>query len=101
MSDHYYPPFPCCGGLTMHRGGLGCDEYRAGPEGPYETEPAPLPPIWELVMADMRERDRIGAERYGDRLRVTTAVDPLRYAYEEALDLACYLRKAIAERDGK
>jgi hypothetical protein len=60
-----------------------------------------LPAIWDLVIADMHERDRIGVERYGDRLRVTTAVDPLRYAYEEALDLACYLRKAIAERDGK
>lgn len=101
MSDYYYPPFPCCGGLTMHKGGTACDEYRLGPEGPHETDRTALPPIWELVMADMRERDRIGAERYGDRLRVTTAVDPLRYAYEEALDLACYLRKAIAERDGK
>lgn len=97
MSDHYYPPYPCCGGLTFHKGGSACDDYRLGPE-PVTTA---LPPIWELVMADMRERDRIGAERYGDRLRVTTAVDPLRYAYEEALDLACYLRKAIAERDGK
>lgn len=97
-----YPPYPRCGGLTFHSGGPKCDEYRLGPDvRPSGKETPAIPPIWDLVIADMRERDRIGAERYGDRLRVTTAVDPLRYAYEEALDLACYLRKAIAERDGR
>jgi hypothetical protein len=101
-SLEFAPPYPCCGGLTFHAGGEKCDEYRYPDPPPRQRAvPSPLPPIWDLVIADMRERDRVGAERYGDRLRVTTAVDPLRYAYEEALDLAVYLRKAMAERDGK
>ena len=37
------------------------------------NQPAPKPnagtPIWELVIADMRERDRIGRERYGTPLQ--------------------------------
>jgi hypothetical protein len=103
-SLEFAPPYPCCGGLTWHRGGPKCDEYKLGPDLPQSArhaEAKPLPPIWDLVIADMHERDRIGAERYGDRLRTTSPNDPLRYAYEEALDLACYLRQAIAQRDGK
>jgi hypothetical protein len=99
-SLEFAPPYPCCGNYVFHEpGNQKCAEYRLGPDTP--SARAEIPPIWDLVIVDMRERDRIGAERYGDRLRVATAVDPLRYAYEEALDLACYLRKAIAERDGK
>lgn len=95
MSDHHYPPFPCCGALTFHKGGEACDAYRLPPD---ET---PRPAVWDLVMTDMRGRDRIGAVRYGSRLTEASPVDALRYAYEEALDLACYLRKAMLERDGK
>jgi hypothetical protein len=57
--------------------------------------------VWDLVIADMRERDRIGVERYGSRLAKETPIDALRYAYEELLDGAVYLRKAMLERDGK
>ena len=57
--------------------------------------------VWDLVIADMRGRDRIGVERYGKRLTGETPIDTLQYAYKEALDLAVYLRKAILERDGK
>lgn len=59
------------------------------------------PVIWDLVVADMRGRDKLGAQRYGKRLRPTTDIDPLQYAYEEALDLACYLRMEIYRRGGK
>ncbi len=54
-------------------------------------------PIWELVIADMRERDRIGRERYGTPLQAHNGRDALQDAYEEALDLAVYLRQAIEE----
>jgi hypothetical protein len=102
-SLEFAPPYPCCGNLTFHeKGNPKCEEYRLGPDLPPKRAEAPVvPPIWDLVIADMRERDRIGTERYGDRLRVTSANDPLRYAYEEALDLAVYLRQALAQRDGK
>lgn len=59
------------------------------------------PAVWDLVMTDMAARDRIGAERYGTRLRPGNGRDALVDGYQEALDLCCYLRQAIYERDGK
>ena len=65
------------------------------------NQPAPKPnagtPIWELVIADMRERDRIGRERYGTPLQAHNGRDALQDAYEEILDAAVYLRQAIEE----
>ena len=55
-------------------------------------------PILELVIADMRVRDHVGRARYGTPLQVGNGRDVLRDAYEEALDLAAYLRQAIEER---
>lgn len=68
------------------------------------NQPQPSPkkrrgrPIWELVIADMRERDAMGARKYGTRLRAGDGRDSLVDAYQEVLDLAVYLRKAIEER---
>jgi len=65
-------------------------------------EPDPTPndstPIWDLVIADMRERDAEGRRKYGTRLQAGNGRDPLVDAYQEALDLAVYLRQAIEER---
>lgn len=55
-------------------------------------------PIWELVVADMHERDHVGRERYGTPLQAHNGRDPLVDAYQEALDLVVYLRQAIEER---
>lgn len=55
--------------------------------------------IWDLVIEDMRQRDALGCRRYGKRLTANNGRDALRDAYEEALDLAVYLRQAIQERD--
>lgn len=56
-------------------------------------------PIFDLVIADLRQREAQGAETYGKaRMMAGDGRDSLRDAYEEALDLAVYLRKAIAER---
>jgi hypothetical protein len=68
-----------------------------------EHEPAPeqndLPAVWDLVLADIKERDKVGQERYGIRLQPFNGRDALVDAYQEALDLVVYLRQAIYERD--
>lgn len=68
-------------------------------------EPAPVanaqPAVWPLVMVDMAERDKFGREKYGTPLQPHNGRDALKDAYQEALDLAVYLRTAIFERDGK
>lgn len=55
--------------------------------------------VWDLVMADMRERDDIGTRKYGQRLVAGDGRDSLIDAYQEALDIVVYLRKAIRERE--
>jgi hypothetical protein len=66
-------------------------------------QPAPIPngrpSIQGLVRADLERREQVGVERYGTPLQAHNGRDALRDAYEEALDLACYLRQAIEERD--
>jgi len=56
-------------------------------------------PIWKLVIADMKERDQIGRKKYGTPLQAHNGRDPLVDAYQEALDLAVYLRQALCERE--
>lgn len=58
-------------------------------------------PIWELVIEDMQERDRRGRKKYGTPLQAGNGRDALVDAYQEALDLAVYLRQAIEERRRK
>lgn len=50
-----------------------------------------------LVVADARSRDEMGMRKYGTRLQSHNGRDPLKDAYEEALDLAVYLRNCIEE----
>lgn len=57
------------------------------------------PSVQGMVIDDLMARLRVGVERYGTPLQPHNGRDALRDAYEEALDLACYLRQAIAERD--
>ena len=59
------------------------------------------PAVWGLVMDDMRARDEAGRAKYGTPLQPHNGRDPLVDAYQEALDLAVYLRQAIYERDGR
>ena len=66
-------------------------------------QPMPIPngrpSIQSLVRADLDAREQVGVERYGTPLQAFNGRDALRDAYEEALDLACYLRQAMVERD--
>lgn len=56
------------------------------------------PDIFALVSDDLAVRARVGMAEYGVPLRALNGRDALWDAYEEALDLAVYLRQAIAER---
>lgn len=49
------------------------------------------------VIADLMARKRLGIERYGVALQAFNGRDMGRDAYEEALDLAVYLRGELAE----
>jgi len=66
------------------------------------NQPDPIPtderPVWEMVIDDMKARDHVGRERYGTPLTANNGRDALRDAYEEALDLAVYLRQEIERR---
>lgn len=77
----------------------------SGPHPPTSPEPEPipndLPAVWALVVQDMVARDRVGRDRYGTPLQPHNGRDALKDAYQEALDLAVYLRQAIYERDGR
>jgi hypothetical protein len=59
-----------------------------------------LPDVQSMVIADITARREVGISRYGTALQPHNGRDALRDAYEESLDLACYLRQVIAERDG-
>lgn len=68
-----------------------------------DPQPAPtknqFPAVWDLVYADIIERDKKGEEKYGTRLQAFNGRKTLTDAYQEALDLVVYLRQAIFERD--
>lgn len=66
-------------------------------------EPMPTPStgdIQSLVMADVAVRREAGIAKYGTCLQAHNGRDALMDAYQEALDLACYLKQALVERDG-
>ena len=67
-------------------------------DGKQRTEAEPIG-IEHLVCQDIGQRQRLGVAKYG----VTVADNPLplrawlQHAYEECLDQAVYLRRAISE----
>lgn len=63
--------------------------------------PNHLPHITDLLLKDVVERKQLGIQRYGIPLQPHNGRDALLDAYQEAMDLALYLRQAIYERDGK
>lgn len=95
--DCTFPECACLGVATCQR-----MQFRPRREG---DQPMPVandkPAIWPIVMGDMQARHNLGIKRYGTPLQPFNGRDALRDAYEEALDLAVYLRTAIFERDEK
>jgi hypothetical protein len=69
---------------------------------PIKDQPPPRKtkgrPIWNLVIADMRERDGVGRARYGMPLCANNGRDALIDLYQELLDAVVYCRQAIEER---
>lgn len=68
-----------------------------------QDQPPPVvnqnPAVWDLVVEDMKDRDRLGEERYGTRLRAMNGRDALIDLYQELLDAVVYLRQVIEEKD--
>lgn len=58
-------------------------------------------PIFEMVCDDLRQRAETGKKKYGVYLQAGNGRDALQDAMEECLDMACYLKQAIIERDAK
>lgn len=56
-------------------------------------------PVWDLVIKDMQERDKLGRERYGTPLQAGNGRDALVDAYEEELDKTVYLKQFLMERE--
>ena len=77
------------------------DQSKPGTTKQPRPTPNHRPAVWDLVLADIAERDRAGAAKYGVRLQPHNGRDMLTDAYQEALDLAVYLRGATCERDGR
>lgn len=63
-----------------------------------EPEPNDTPAIADLVILDVRARQEIGQKRYGTDLQANNGRDALVDAYQEAIDLAMYLRQLLEER---
>ncbi len=53
--------------------------------------------IQELVRQDLIHREQVGIARYGTPLSAYNGRSAILDAYEEALDLCCYLRQVIEE----
>jgi len=54
-------------------------------------------PTSATVIADMRERDALGRERYGVPLQSDNGRNAMVDAYQEALDLVAYLKQVEVE----
>jgi hypothetical protein len=65
---------------------------------PVKTE---APEVMGLFLKDLDERYKEGIRRYKVALQPFNGRDALQDAYEEAIDLALYLRQSLYERDGK
>lgn len=76
-----------------------------------DNNPQPSPKIndfgvavWQSVIEDMKGRDAFGTLKYGTPLQPFNGRDFMVDAYQEALDLAVYLKQGLIERhciDGK
>lgn len=55
--------------------------------------------IQDRVIDDINRRKEVGIQRYGTVLQPFNGRDALTDAYEEALDLAQYLKQLLVERD--
>lgn len=64
---------------------------------PNPTHQPGVPSIQSAVRQDLKDREHLGVERYGTPLQPHNGRNALRDAYEECLDLACYLKQVLIE----
>ena len=57
-------------------------------------------PVSDQVKGYLDQRKELGIRRYGKALQAHNGRDPLRDAFEEAVDLTMYLGQVLIERDG-
>ena len=80
-------------------------EERSHETGLVKDQPPPvanvLPAVWDLVIAEMKARDRVGCERYGVPLQPHNGRDALVDMYQELLDAVVYCRQMLYERNGR
>lgn len=60
-------------------------------------KPNVLAAVWDLVLVDIRERDKLGEQRYRTRLQPFNGRDALTDLYQELLDAVVYTRQCIEE----
>lgn len=85
--------------MNVHPDEFGGEDLPTSPAIRREPEPRPgARDVWPLVIADMHARNMEGCARYGTPLQTNNGRDALVDAYQEALDLAVYLRQLIEER---
>jgi hypothetical protein len=87
------------GPIAVRCGGCGySSDWRAGALVSFPAEPDAAPTgIESMVCADIAARQQLGIKKYG-RTVAESPDDMLRHAYEEALDLAVYLRAEMERR---
>lgn len=104
------PICPRCGGPRAPSGAMG-GMWVHFPGVAARPEPAPQrndqPSVHDLVLLDLGsgnlvredvlERKRMGLAKYGTVLQAFNGRNALVDAYQESLDLACYLRQALEE----
>ncbi len=59
------------------------------------------PSIASLIAQDIQKRSDYGKEKYGEELKAFNDRDSLVDAYQEALDLAAYLKQSLLEAKSK
>lgn len=64
-----------------------------------KPKPNDNPAIWDLVIDDMKKRDKVGTEEYKTRLQPFNGLNSLMELYHEILDSAAYIRDEIYRRE--
>lgn len=67
-------------------------------------QPAPTgngKPVTVELIHDLLDRREIGVQKYGHELKAGNGRRPLIDAYQEAMDLAMYLKQAVMEEDDR
>ena len=63
-----------------------------------QKEGNPADSITKDVIADLKERERFGALKYGKFLTHHTVEDTMQHLYEELLDAALYIKTEMKKR---